>query len=134
MANGMIMGGRPSGGNGSGWEVATVTLSSGTSEMYNQYFNNTTRSYLNRKNVYMIGLSYPLNFPSRTINSYQELLTAVGNELSNIQYAMDNQDISAAIGFMGRTQAKDGGYAIVEGSTGGPFPGGTLYIFAKFVD
>ena len=102
--------------------------------MYNQYFNNTTRKYLNCKSVYMIGFSYPLNFHSRTVNSYQELLTAVGNELSNIQYAMDNQDISAVIGFMGYTQAKDGGYALIEGSTGGSFPGGTLYIFAKFVD
>lgn len=132
MANGFVLGRRNT--PGGGWEAATVTLSSGTSEMYNQYFNSNTRKYLNRKSVYMIGLSYPLNFPSRTINSYQELLTAVGNELSNIQYAMDNQDISAIIGFMGSTQAKDGGYAIVEGSTAGPFPGGTLYIFAKFVD
>lgn len=133
MANGFVLG-RKNNSTRGGWEAATVTLSSGTSEMYNQYFNNNTRKYLNRKNVYMIGLSYPLNFPSRTINSYQELLTAVGNELSNIQYAMDNQDISAVIGFMGYSQAKDGGYAVVEGSTGGPFPGGTLYIFAKFVD
>lgn len=133
MANGFVLGRRNNPTPG-GWEAATVTLSSGTSEMYNQYFNNNTRKYLNRKNVYMIGFSYPLNFPSRTINSYQELLTAVGNELSNIQYAMDNQDISAVIGFMGYTQGKDGGYALVEGSTGGSFPGGTLYIFAKFVD
>ena len=133
MANGFVLGHRNNPIPG-GWEAATVTLSSGTSEMYNQYFNNTTKKYLNRKSVYMIGFSYPLNFPSRTINSYQELLTAVGNELSNIQYAMDNQDISAVIGFMGFTQAKDGGYALIEGSTGGPFPGGTLYIFAKFVD
>lgn len=133
MANGLVLG-RKNNSTRGGWEAATVTLSSGTSEMYNQYLNTNTRKYLNLKSVYMIGFSYPLDFPSRTINNFQELLTAVGNNLSNIQYAVDNQDISVLMGVVTSTQGKDGGYALVQGSTAGLFPGGTLYIFAKFVD
>lgn len=65
MANGMIMGGRPSGGNGSGWEVATIHFSSQSRDTpYGETVDGTLYSF---RQTFM-GDDDKLNFPSKSIS------------------------------------------------------------------
>lgn len=67
MANGMVMGGRLSGGNGSGWEVATIHFSSQSRPSDNPYGETNDGPIYSFKQSFMGG-DDKLNFPSKSIS------------------------------------------------------------------
>lgn len=123
MSNGMIMGGRPSGGNGSGWEVAIVNVPSLNLEM----FLNEDGMYYGGSARYQI--PYPLVFQTRTFSNSYDVITAVGGDV-NILVASSKEKICVSRGSSSWDYVQI--VAIdVDDVISSPF---TLYIFARFVD
>ena len=122
MANGMVMGGKPSNRNGSGWEVATVNVPSLSGNLY----NSEDFSYYGTKATFEI--LFPITFQTRTFSNRSELMQATGG-LQNIVLGSNMSGILVAKGRV-YWEYIDVFQEDVNKLTD-PF---TLYIFVRFVD
>ena len=139
MANGMVMGGRLPGGNGSGngsgWEVATVKITglSLTQVPSENQIESGTPCYFEG----YVNIPDHLVFQTREFNSRTEFYNACGQSRENVLVAssiIKNNPNQALVGNNAGTPLK---YDVVTtGFSGDPAPllRFTLYIFARFVD
>lgn len=124
MANGMIMGGRPSGGNGSGWEVAVV-------EMPQMNLSSVGELYASEAFGGDFQIPFPLTIGGRTFDKWYDFWQATGggNFMVSIP-ALANQ----LVGFTGASIAATGGAISIVQKGSNYFSGGTMYIYCRFTD
>lgn len=135
MANGMVMGGRLPGGNGSGWEVATVEITglSLTQVPSKDQIESGVSCYFEG----YVNIPDHLVFQTREFNSRTEFYNACGQSRENVLVAssiIKNLPNQALVGNNAGTPLK---YDVVTtGFSDYPAPllTFTLYIFARFVD
>lgn len=124
MANGMIMGGRPSGGNRSGWEVAVVEIPQmNLSSVGDLYSSDTFGGKFQ--------IPFPLTIGGRTFNNWADfwMTTGIGNFMVSV-LAFSNR----LVGFVGANIASNGGRVDIIQRGNNTFAGGTLYIYCRFTD
>ena len=124
MANGMIMGGRPSGGNGRGWEVAAGNI---PSLNFNEMLLKQDGAYYGGIARYQI--PYPLVFQTRTFSNSYDVITAAGGDV-NILLASSDVRILVSKGLSAWDYVQIVAIDVDDTFTS-PFD---LYVFARFVD
>lgn len=124
MANGMIMGGRPSGGNGSGWEVAVVEIPQMNLSLAGELYASDTFGET-------FQIPFPLTIGGRTFNTWFDfwMATGVGNLMVSVVASS-----SQLVGFVGASIASSGGQVDIIQLRNNTFAGGTLYIYCRFTD
>lgn len=132
MANGMVMGGRPSGGNGSGWEVATVEITDFSMQQVPQDDLSGTNIYFDTTIV----IPDHTVFQTREFTSSEDLWNACGQSRDNIMVSSTYNNSGPSQILVGNTISSMKYKVAAVGYSGGPAPFSscTLYIFARFVD